>query len=169
MADRAVANTEPGFADLQLWQSLFILMIAPEYFVPFRHYAEQYHAKAEGFAAATALDTLVLAGRPQSPAFEAAKATRALTDATSLCQGPDRWPSPDRADRANPPCCATSPGSASRLGATEHCWHCLTSGSSQVSGETQENIRSPQTKCSVGASALICVKVAMRNCAMLNK
>ncbi|MEO5759177.1 MAG: ABC transporter transmembrane domain-containing protein [Mesorhizobium sp.] len=73
----------PGFADLQLWQSLFILMIAPEYFVPFRRYAEQYHAKAEGFAAATALDTLVLAGRPQSPAFEAAKATRDLADAIS--------------------------------------------------------------------------------------
>ncbi|WP_161633492.1 ABC transporter transmembrane domain-containing protein [Mesorhizobium erdmanii] len=73
----------PGFAGLELWQSLFILMIAPEYFVPFRRYAEQYHAKAEGIAAATALDTLVLARRQQSPAFEAAKAARDLADATS--------------------------------------------------------------------------------------
>ena len=46
----------PGFSDLQLWQSLFILMLAPEFFSPFRRYAEQYHAKAEGVAAATALD-----------------------------------------------------------------------------------------------------------------
>jgi len=46
----------PGFSDLQLWQSLFILMLAPEFFAPFRRYAEQYHAKAEGNAAAAALD-----------------------------------------------------------------------------------------------------------------
>ena len=46
----------PGFSDLHLWQSLFILMLAPEFFSPFRRYAEQYHAKAEGDAAATALD-----------------------------------------------------------------------------------------------------------------
>jgi ATP-binding cassette subfamily C protein len=46
----------PGFAGLQLWQSLFILMLAPEFFAPFRRYAEQYHAKAEGNAAAEALD-----------------------------------------------------------------------------------------------------------------
>lgn len=46
----------PGFAGLQLWQSLFILMLAPEFFAPFRRYAEQYHAKAEGNAAAVALD-----------------------------------------------------------------------------------------------------------------
>lgn len=74
----------PGFADLQLWQSLFILMIAPEYFAPFRRYAEQYHAKAEGLAAATALDTLVLAAHPQSSAFEAAIVTRDLAGAASL-------------------------------------------------------------------------------------
>ncbi|WP_342636834.1 ABC transporter transmembrane domain-containing protein [Enterovirga rhinocerotis] len=49
----------PGFSDLALWQSLFILMIAPEYFAPFRRYAEQYHAKAEGDAAADALDRLL--------------------------------------------------------------------------------------------------------------
>ena len=48
--------TLPGLHDLQLWQSLFILMIAPEFFSPFRRYAEQYHAKAEGEAAAAALD-----------------------------------------------------------------------------------------------------------------
>lgn len=48
--------TLPGFHDLQLWQSLFILMIAPEFFAPFRRYAEQYHARAEGEAAAAALD-----------------------------------------------------------------------------------------------------------------
>lgn len=46
----------PGFSDLKLWQSLFILMIAPEFFAPFRRYAEQYHTKAEGNAAAGALD-----------------------------------------------------------------------------------------------------------------
>ena len=35
----------PGFSRLQLWDNLFILMIAPEYFAPFRQFAEQYHAK----------------------------------------------------------------------------------------------------------------------------
>lgn len=49
----------PGFSDLQLWQSLFILMIAPDYFAPFRRFSEQYHAKAEGQAAAGALDRLL--------------------------------------------------------------------------------------------------------------
>ncbi|WP_082583280.1 ABC transporter transmembrane domain-containing protein [Mesorhizobium sp. Root695] len=68
----------PGFSDLQLWQSLFILMIAPEYFAPFRRYAEQYHAKAEGLAAAAALDALVLDARPGLPAFKAAILTRDL-------------------------------------------------------------------------------------------
>ncbi|TGR94773.1 ABC transporter, partial [Mesorhizobium sp. M2E.F.Ca.ET.209.01.1.1] len=34
----------PGFSNLALWQSLFILMIAPEYFAPFRRFSEQYHA-----------------------------------------------------------------------------------------------------------------------------
>jgi ATP-binding cassette subfamily C protein len=49
----------PGFSNLALWQSLFILMIAPEYFAPFRRFSEQYHAKAEGLAAAAALDRLL--------------------------------------------------------------------------------------------------------------
>jgi ABC-type transport system involved in cytochrome bd biosynthesis fused ATPase/permease subunit len=49
----------PGFSGLELWQSLFILMIAPDYFAPFRRFAEQYHAKAEGEAAAAALDRLL--------------------------------------------------------------------------------------------------------------
>ncbi len=48
----------PGFSGLHLWQSLFILMIAPEYFSPFRRFAEQYHAKAEGAAAAVGFDRL---------------------------------------------------------------------------------------------------------------
>jgi ABC-type transport system involved in cytochrome bd biosynthesis fused ATPase/permease subunit len=34
-------------------------MIAPEYFAPFRQFAEQYHAKADGLAAARALDRLL--------------------------------------------------------------------------------------------------------------
>jgi ABC-type transport system involved in cytochrome bd biosynthesis fused ATPase/permease subunit len=46
----------PGFSNLALWQSLFILMIAAEFFVPFRRYAEQYHIQAEGEAAAKELD-----------------------------------------------------------------------------------------------------------------
>ncbi|MFC7664578.1 ATP-binding cassette domain-containing protein [Methylorubrum suomiense] len=45
----------PGFAHLALWQSLLILLLAPEYFSHFRRYAELYHAKAEGEAAADAL------------------------------------------------------------------------------------------------------------------
>lgn len=49
----------PGFSGLDLWQSLFILMVAPEYFAPFRRYAEQYHAKAEGEAAAASLDGML--------------------------------------------------------------------------------------------------------------
>ena len=56
----------PGFSGLHLWQSLFILMMAPDYFAPFRRYAEQYHAKAEGVAAAGALEWLFApAGRRQ--------------------------------------------------------------------------------------------------------
>jgi ABC-type transport system involved in cytochrome bd biosynthesis fused ATPase/permease subunit len=46
----------PGFSGLALWQSLFILVIAAEFFTPFRRYAEQYHVKAEGEAAALELD-----------------------------------------------------------------------------------------------------------------
>jgi ABC-type transport system involved in cytochrome bd biosynthesis fused ATPase/permease subunit len=46
----------PGFSGLALWQSLFILVIAAEFFTPFRRYAEQYHVKAEGEAAARELD-----------------------------------------------------------------------------------------------------------------
>lgn len=49
----------PGFSDLYLWQSLLILMIAPEYFAPFRRFSEQYHAKAQGAAAAVALNSLL--------------------------------------------------------------------------------------------------------------
>lgn len=45
----------PGFDGLSLTQSLYILLVAPEFFAPFRRYAEQYHAKAEGVAAADAL------------------------------------------------------------------------------------------------------------------
>ncbi|MEI4472845.1 hypothetical protein [Frigidibacter sp. MR17.24] len=45
----------PGFSDLALWQSLTLLMLAPEYYAPFRRFAEQYHAKAEGDAALAAL------------------------------------------------------------------------------------------------------------------
>ncbi|HEV2572035.1 MAG TPA: ATP-binding cassette domain-containing protein [Beijerinckiaceae bacterium] len=55
----------PGFSHFELWQSLFILMVAPEYFAPFRRFAEQYHIKAEGLAAASALDRLLAT---QSPA-----------------------------------------------------------------------------------------------------
>ena len=46
----------PGFSGLELWQSLFILVIAADFFAPFRRYAEQYHVKAEGEAAAKELD-----------------------------------------------------------------------------------------------------------------
>ncbi|ENN84661.1 ABC transporter [Rhizobium freirei PRF 81] len=61
----------PGFSDLALWQSLFILMIAPEYFAPFRRFSEQYHAKAEGLAAANALDRLLNADSPEAVATAA--------------------------------------------------------------------------------------------------
>lgn len=62
----------PGFSNLELWQSLFILMIAPEYFAPFRRFSEQYHVKAEGQAAAAALDALmdVKAPSPDIPALD---------------------------------------------------------------------------------------------------
>jgi ABC-type transport system involved in cytochrome bd biosynthesis fused ATPase/permease subunit len=46
----------PGFSGLVVWQSLFILIVAAEFFTPFRRYAEQYHVKAEGQAAAKELD-----------------------------------------------------------------------------------------------------------------
>lgn len=57
----------PGFSNLELWQSLFILMAAPEYFSAFRRYAEQYHAKAEGQAGAEALDALLNTSAPEGP------------------------------------------------------------------------------------------------------
>jgi len=61
----------PGFSNLELWQSLFILMIAPEYFAPFRRFSEQYHAKAEGLAAADALDRLLDTGPVEARALPA--------------------------------------------------------------------------------------------------
>ncbi len=67
----------PGFSKLELWQSLFILIIAPEYFAPFRQFAEQYHAKADGLAAAQALDGLLECNRylpsPHLPLIDLAK------------------------------------------------------------------------------------------------
>ena len=66
----------PGFSRLELWQSLFILMIAPEYFAPFRQFSEQYHAKADGLAAAQALDRLLDshdAAPPSLPLVDLAK------------------------------------------------------------------------------------------------
>ena len=66
----------PGFSGLDLWQSLFILMIAPEYFAPFRQFAEQYHAKADGLAAAQALDRLLdtdHGDQPRLPSIDFAK------------------------------------------------------------------------------------------------
>lgn len=59
--------TLPGFSGLELWQSLFVLMVAPEYFAPFRRFSEQYHAKAEGQAAAAALDRMLDAAAPAIP------------------------------------------------------------------------------------------------------
>ncbi len=69
----------PGFAHLALWQSLLILLLAPEYFLPFRRYAELYHAKAEGEAAAEALawvfskDAETTPGRGSVPAMPGAR------------------------------------------------------------------------------------------------
>ena len=56
----------PGFSNLELWQSLFILMIAPDYFAPFRRFSEQYHVKAEGLTAASALDRLLNVEVPEA-------------------------------------------------------------------------------------------------------
>ncbi len=61
----------PGFSNLELWQSLFILMIAPDYFAPFRRFSEQYHAKAEGLAAAASLDRLLNTETPDLPRLPA--------------------------------------------------------------------------------------------------
>ena len=61
----------PGFSNLELWQSLFVLMIAPDYFAPFRRFSEQYHAKAEGQAAAAALDRLLNVDDPALPTLRA--------------------------------------------------------------------------------------------------
>jgi ABC-type transport system involved in cytochrome bd biosynthesis fused ATPase/permease subunit len=59
----------PGFYGLQLWQSLFILIIAADFFTPFRRYAEQYHLKAEGEAAAKELDWYFTAPARQAEPF----------------------------------------------------------------------------------------------------
>ncbi len=63
----------PGFSNLELWQSLFVLMIAPDYFAPFRRFSEQYHAKAEGLAAAAALDKLLAMREMSSPRLPVAE------------------------------------------------------------------------------------------------
>ena len=65
----------PGFSGLVLWQSLFILIIAAEFFTPFRRYAEQYHVKAEGQAAAKELDWYFdESGMPDRMPFAVARA-----------------------------------------------------------------------------------------------
>lgn len=73
--------TIPGFSGLALWQSLFILMVASEYFAPFRRFSELYHAKAEGQVAAAALDR-ILDTEPQAlpalPAIDQALSMLAL-------------------------------------------------------------------------------------------
>jgi ABC-type transport system involved in cytochrome bd biosynthesis fused ATPase/permease subunit len=46
----------PGFYGLALWQSFFILVVAADFFTPFRRYSDQYHLKAEGEAAAQELE-----------------------------------------------------------------------------------------------------------------
>lgn len=74
----------PGFAGLALWQSLFILMIAPDYFAPFRRFSEQYHAKAEGEAAAAALDRLLAPTCAAPPVPLALSAIRATLPAVGL-------------------------------------------------------------------------------------
>jgi ATP-binding cassette subfamily C protein len=74
----------PGFSNLALWQSLFILMIAPEYFAPFRRFSEQYHAKAEGLAAAAALDRLLGAEPVPAQAQPALDRLRLILPATGL-------------------------------------------------------------------------------------
>lgn len=56
----------PGFSNIELWQSLFILMLAPEFFAPFRKFSEQYHVKAEGAAAAKAWDRLLNPAAPSA-------------------------------------------------------------------------------------------------------
>ncbi|MEX6508608.1 ATP-binding cassette domain-containing protein [Jiella sp. M17.18] len=71
----------PGFDHLALWQSLFILLVAPDYFAPFRRYAELYHAKAEGAAAATALDWVFAV--PEDGAAEPATRGQPVPDAAS--------------------------------------------------------------------------------------
>ena len=82
----------PGFSRLELWQSLFILMIAPEYFAPFRQFAEQYHAKADGLAAAQALDRLLdshYVAPPRLPLVDFAKVSLPPV-------GPRRYSRPER-------------------------------------------------------------------------
>ncbi|TPW31970.1 ATP-binding cassette domain-containing protein [Pararhizobium mangrovi] len=61
----------PGFSGLAFWQSLFILMVAPEYFAPFRRFSELYHVKAQGVAAAAALDRLMDREPATEPHIEA--------------------------------------------------------------------------------------------------
>ncbi|TAN18181.1 MAG: ATP-binding cassette domain-containing protein, partial [Rhizobiaceae bacterium] len=68
----------PGFDRLELWQSLFILMLAPEFFAPFRRYAEQYHQKAEGDAAAKALDWYFEQGEAAGQSVKEATATHSV-------------------------------------------------------------------------------------------
>jgi ATP-binding cassette subfamily C protein len=60
----------PGFFGLRLWQSLYILVVAPDFYAPFRRYAEQYHLKAEADAAATELDWYFEAAAGARPPLE---------------------------------------------------------------------------------------------------
>ncbi|MEF2072608.1 ABC transporter transmembrane domain-containing protein [Consotaella aegiceratis] len=76
----------PGFAHLALSQSLFILLVAPEFFAPLRRYAEFYHAKAEGEAAAQALTWAFEPGEPNA-------ALPAVDDAIERALAGFDWPS----------------------------------------------------------------------------
>ena len=62
-------------------------MIAPEYFAPFRQFAEQYHAKADGLAAAQALDRLLdghYAAPPRLPLVNSAKVSLPLVGLVAI-------------------------------------------------------------------------------------
>jgi ATP-binding cassette subfamily C protein len=78
-----------GFYDLSLWQTLSILILSAEFFAPFRRYAEQYHVKAEGQAAAKEMDWLFQKadeahlGDPGTAAISSPLGARGLTELPS--------------------------------------------------------------------------------------
>lgn len=94
--------------DLTLFTGVFILVLAPEFFMPLRTLAAHYHDRASGVGAASALLPVLEAAEAQKPAQTAGRRDKAVTAARparapaivfediTVRYAPDRPPALDR-------------------------------------------------------------------------